>query len=183
MQRSRHARIRRRSRSLVRYAGKGDAGRPPGAGIELAIGMLARRPLSEGEVALRLARKGVDEGGIPSILSRLRELGLLEDASLCRRLARSYQEDRRYGPAKIAWKLASRRFSRDLVEEALREVASPGAVAEAAANALRKKFREGIPPGREGAAKAYRFLAGRGFPPDACRAAVGRRTTEIPQGD
>jgi len=86
--------------------------------------------MSEGEVALRLARKGVAEGEIPAVLSRLRELGLLEDAALCRRLARSYQEDRRYGPAKIAWKLASRRFSRDLVEEALREVASPRAVAE-----------------------------------------------------
>ncbi len=134
-------------------------------------------------MALRLARKGVAEGEIPAILSRLRGLGLLEDAALCRRLARSYQEDRRYGPAKIAWKLASRRFSRDLVEEALREVASPGAVADAAAVALRKKFREGVPQGREGAAKAYRFLAGRGFPPDACRAAVGRDRTESSQGD
>ena len=151
--------------------------------MELAVGMLARRPLSEGEVALRLARKGVAEGEIPVVLSRLRELGLVDDAALCRRLARSYQEERRYGPAKIAWKLASRRIPRDLVDEALREVASPGAVAEAAALALRKKFREGIPPGRDGAAKAYRHLAGRGFPPDVCRAAVGRRLTGTSQGD
>ncbi|MBP2677021.1 MAG: hypothetical protein H6Q82_86 [Deltaproteobacteria bacterium] len=151
--------------------------------MELALGMLERRPLSEGEVALRLARKGVEEGEIPAVLSRLRAQGLLDDAALCRRLARSYQEERRYGPAKIAWKLASRRFPRELVEEALREVASPPAVAEAAALALRKKFREGVPAGREGAAKAYRFLAGRGFPPDACRAAVGRRRTGFPQGD
>ena len=151
--------------------------------MELAIGMLARRPLSEGEVALRLARKGVAEGEIPAVLSRLRELGLVDDAALCRRLARSYQDERRYGPAKIAWKLASRRFSRDLVDEALREVASPGAVAEAAALALRKKFQVGIPQGRDGAAKAYRYLAGRGFPPDVCRAAVGRRLTGSFQGD
>jgi len=151
--------------------------------MDLAVGMLARRPLSEGEVALRLGRRGVAEGEIPAVLSRLREMGLLEDATLCRCLARSYQEERRYGPGKIAWKLASRRFSRDLVEDALREIASPGAVAEAAAIALRKKFREGIPPGREAAAKAYRFLAGRGFPPEACRAAVGRRRAEFPQGD
>ncbi len=145
--------------------------------------MLARRPLSETEVALGLARKGIAAAGIPAVVSRLRDLGLLEDAALCRRLARSYQEERRYGPAKIAWKLAARRFPRDLVEEALREVASPGAVAEAASGALRKKFRGGIPPGREGAARAYRFLAGRGFPPDACRAAVGRGRTEYSQGD
>lgn len=151
--------------------------------MELAARMLARRPLSEGELAHRLAARGIAEIEITRVLSRLRELGLVDDPALCRRLARSYQEERRYGPVKIAWKLAERRFPRDLVEEAVREVASPAEVAEAAAQALRKKFREGIPAGREGAAKAYRFLAGRGFPPDACRAAVGRRRTEYSQGD
>ncbi|GAB4228639.1 MAG: hypothetical protein OHK0028_02410 [Deltaproteobacteria bacterium] len=145
--------------------------------------MLARRPLSEAEVAERLARKGVAAGEIPPVLARLRELGWVDDPALCRRLARSFQEDRRYGPARIAWKLAARRFPRDLVDAALREVASPGAVAEAAAQALRKKFREGIPPGGDGDAKAYRFLAGRGFPPGACRDAIGRRRSEYLQGD
>ncbi len=151
--------------------------------MELASRMLARRPLSEGEVVHRLAAGGIPEDEIPRVLSRLRELGYVDDPALCRRLARSYREERGYGPAKIAWKLAERRFPRDLVEEAVREAASPEEVAEAAAKALRKKFREGIPAGREGAAKAYRFLAGRGFPPDACRAAVGRRRIEHPQGE
>jgi SOS response regulatory protein OraA/RecX len=145
--------------------------------------MLARRPLSEGEVALRLIRKGHAESDVPPVLARLRDLRLLDDAALCRQLVRSYREGRMYGPAKIAWKLASRGFPRLLVEEALREECPPEGVAAAAAQALRKKFRGGIPPGREGAAKAYRFLAGRGFPPDACRKAVGRRTLENQEGD
>jgi SOS response regulatory protein OraA/RecX len=145
--------------------------------------MLARRPLSEGEVALRLARKGCAESEISSTLARLRELRLLDDAVLCRQLVRIYREERGYGPAKIAWKLAARRFSRDLVDLAVREGCSPGVVTEAAAAALRKKFRGAIPPGREGAARAYRFLAGRGFPPDACRNAIGRRWTENTEGD
>ncbi len=145
--------------------------------------MLARRPLSEGEVAQRLGRKGVTEGEIARVLARLRDLRWIDDAVLCLRLARSYQERRRYGPAKIAWTLASRRFPRELVACALREVASPEQVTVAAAMALRKKFREGIPPGREGAAKAYRFLAGRGFPPGVCRAAIGRRWNESFEGE
>jgi len=145
--------------------------------------MLARRPLSEGEVAVRLEGKGIPGPEAAAALARLRELGLLDDEDLCRRLARSYQEGRRYGPVKIARTLAARRFPRELVEEAVREVASPGAVAEAAAQALRKRFREGLPSGREGAAKAYRFLAGRGFPPDACRTAIGRRSAGFPEGD
>jgi regulatory protein len=145
--------------------------------------MLARRPLSEAEVALRLAGKGVPAGEVAGTLARLRELGLLDDAALCRQLARSYLEGRRYGPAKIARNLAARRIPRGLVEAALREVASPDGVAEAAAAALRKRYRGGIPPGRENAARAYRFLAGRGFPPEVCRSAVGRRASDTPEGD
>jgi len=79
---------------------------------------------------------------------------------------------------KIAWKLASRGFPRFLVEEAMREECLEEDVAAAAVLALRKKYRGGIPPGRESASKAYRFLAGRGFPPDVCRRAVGGRRTE-----
>jgi len=145
--------------------------------------MLARRPLSEGEVALRLARKGFADAEVAPVLARLRELRLLDDAVLCRQLVRSYQEGRRYGPAKIAWKLLARRFPRDLVDEALRAGATPDAVAEAAAAALRKKFPGGIPRGREVAAKAYRFLAGRGFPPEICRNAIGRRSAEDSEGE
>ena len=44
--------------------------------------------------------------------------------------------------------------------------------------ALSKKFREGIPPGREGTAKAFRFLASRGFSIETCRKALGKRSTE-----
>ncbi len=134
-------------------------------------------------MALRLARKGHPESGIRPVLARLRELRLLDDAGLCRQLVRSYREGRMYGPAKIAWKLAARGFPKPLVEEALREECAPEEVAAAAARALGKKYRGGIPAGREGAAKAWRFLAGRGFPPDACRKAIGRRMAENPEGD
>jgi SOS response regulatory protein OraA/RecX len=49
---------------------------------------------------------------------------------------------------------------------------------EAAAAALSKKFRDGVPPGREGAAKAFRFLASRGFSLETCRKALGKTMTE-----
>jgi regulatory protein len=146
--------------------------------LEIAFGMLARRPLSEREVAVRLLRKEVPESAIPPVLARLRDLGMLDDPGLCRRLARSYRESRVYGPVKIAWKLVSRGFPQAMVDEALREECMEEDVAAAAALALRKKYRGGIPSGREGAAKAYRFLAGRGFPPDVCRRAVGGRRIE-----
>jgi len=104
---------------------------------------------------------------------------MLDDSTLCRQLVRSYLETRVYGPVKIAWKLASRGFPRFLVEEAMRKECLEDDVAAAAVLALRKKYRGGIPPGREGASKAYRFLAGRGFPPEVCRRAVGRQRMEM----
>jgi len=147
--------------------------------LELAFGILARRPLSEGEVTVRLLRKKIPESAIPPVLARLRDLGLLDDPALCRQLVRSYRETRIYGPVKIAWKLISRGFMRSVVEEAMREECAEDDVATAAVLALRKKYPGGIPPGRESALKAYRFLARRGFPPEVCRRAVGERRTEM----
>ena len=123
-------------------------------------------------------RKDIPDSAIAPVLSRLRDLGFVDDSALCRRLVRSWRETRAYGPMKIAWKLASRGFPRALVEEAMREECMGDDVAAAAALALQKKYRSGIPPGRDGASKAYRFLAGRGFPHDVCRRAVGERRIE-----
>jgi len=78
--------------------------------------------------------------------------------------------------------LAARRFPRGLVEEALGRI-RPDEELHAARAALAKKFREGIPPGREGAAKAYRFLAGRGFPPETCREAIRGGAADIEEGE
>ena len=78
--------------------------------------------------------------------------------------------------------LASRRFPRELIAEALRGI-RPEEELSAALAALQRKFRDGILPGREGAAKAYRFLAGRGFPPDTCRRAIRALSSEIEEGE
>ena len=144
--------------------------------------MLSRRDLSEGEIRERLAKKGFPPAEAQAAIRRLRDLGLVDDPGLCARLARSYRETRGYGSAKIAWALRTRRFSPDLVEAAVRGLSSEEETAAASA-ALRKKFPRGLLPGREGAAKAYRFLAGRGFPPEACRKALGGLLTEIQEGE
>ncbi len=151
--------------------------------MDSALRMLARRALSEGEIRGRLKEKGFDEAHAEAAIRRLRELGLADDPGLCGRLAVQYREARGYGPAKIAWTLRRRGFARELVEETLRRSCPPEEEIEAAAAVLRKKFRGGLPAGREGAARAYRFLAGRGFSPDACRRALGRLPKDIQEGE
>lgn len=148
-----------------------------------ALRMLSRRGLSEAEILDRLAGKGFSSGEADATVGRLRELGLADDPKLCGLLARAYRESRGYGSAKIAWTLRRRGFPQPLVEETLRGFSSDEEELAAAGAALRKKFRAGVPPGREGAARAYRFLAGRGFPPGTCRRAIGRLSFDIQEGE
>ncbi len=144
--------------------------------------MLSRRALSENEIRARLGEKGYTGAEVEAAVVRLGELGLVDDRSLCAHLVRSYRDGRGYGPLKIAAALRARAFPGEIVAAALRE--TTGEEIQAAAEAaLRRRFRGGIPPGREGAARAYRFLAGRGFLPETCRKAVGRRATDNPQGE
>lgn len=141
--------------------------------------MLSRRALSEGEIRLRLAAKGFADAQADGALTRLRELGLVDDRVLCANLARSYRDVRRLGPRRIAGALLKRRFPRDLVEQAVRSVARPEEELAAAASALGKKFPGGLPGGREGAAKAFRFLSWRGFSPETCRRAIRAQSFDI----
>ncbi len=151
--------------------------------MSAALRMLARRALSAGEIGSRLAAKGFADEQAAAAVRRLAELGLVDDRSLCLQLAHSYRDVRRYGPRKIAGALRLRKFPDAMVEEVLREFSSPSEDLAAAGAALRKKFRAGLPPGREGAAKAYRFLAGRGFGPDTCRQAIRVLPRDIEEGE
>jgi regulatory protein len=148
-----------------------------------ALRMLSRRSLSEGEIRERLSGKGFPPSEASVAIRRLRELGLADDPRLCAQLVRSYREARGYGSAKIAWALRARRFPPELVEKTLRDFSSGEEELAAASAALRKKFRGGLPPGREGAARAYRFLAGRGFSPGTCRTAIGGFSFDIQEGE
>ncbi|MBI5419566.1 MAG: regulatory protein RecX [Deltaproteobacteria bacterium] len=148
-----------------------------------ALRMLSRRALSEGEIRDKLSDRGFASAQAEAAIRRLRELGLVDDRKLCAQLARSYRESRRYGPVKISWTLRARRFPPDLVEEVLKGSSSEEDEVAAAMAALRKKFRGEIPSGRQGAAKAYRFLAMRGFLPETCRRAIGGPGRDIQEGE
>jgi regulatory protein len=147
--------------------------------MSAAYRMLSRRALGEGEIRFRLEAKGFTEAQAADVLVRLRELGLVDDQALCANLARMYRDIRRLGPRRIAGALRLRRFPRDLVEQSVRAAFRPGEELVAAASALGKKFRDGIPEGRAGAAKAFRFLTGRGFSPQVCRQAIRAQSGDI----
>jgi regulatory protein len=166
-----------------RRSEEGRTSSPRKGALSVALGLLSRRALSEGEIRSRLAAKGFTEAQANAALIRLRELGLVDDPALCANLARRYRDIRRLGPRRIAGALLVRGFPRELVEQSVRAVSRPEEEQAAAFAALAKKFRGGIPEGREGAAKAYRFLSRRGFSPGACRQAIRVLSDDILEGD
>ncbi len=146
--------------------------------MAVAMRMLSRRAVSEGELLRRLSEKGFARPDSEAALARLRELGLADDRKLCEGLVRVYRESRRYGRSKIVIALRRRLVPQEIIEDVVRVMSGGDEETVAASSALSKKFREGIPPGRDGAAKAFRFLASRGFALETCRKAIGGRSTE-----
>jgi regulatory protein len=147
--------------------------------MAVALRMLSRRAVSEAEVRRRLSEKEIPGEEVERTVARLLELGLLDDRRLCEGLVRTFRESRRYGRAKIVLALRRRLLPQDVVESVVREASGGEEELETAVAALKKKFHDGIPPGREGSAKAFRFLAGRGFPMETCRKALGKALSEI----
>ena len=145
--------------------------------------MLSRRALSEGEIRFRLEAKGFTEAQAALVLHRLRELCLVDDQALCENLARTYRDARGMGPRRIAGALRLRKLPRDLVEQTVRALFRPGEELDTAVSALGKKFRNGIPEGRAGAAKAFRYLSGRGFSPQICRQAIRGLSDDIEEAE
>ncbi len=153
----------------------------PGGPMAVALRMLSRCAVSEAELLRRLSEKGFNRPDSEAAVSRLRELGLADDRKLCEGLVRVYRESRRYGRAKILMALRRRLVPPDIIEDVVRGMSGGDEEILAASAALSKKFREGIPPGREGTAKAFRFLASRGFSIETCRRALGKRSDETEQ--
>ena len=125
--------------------------------------MLARRALSAAEVKQRLTRKGFGAAEVAAELTRLRRLGLLEDAQLARMVVRD-QTRRGFGRRSAGAALRGRRVGAEESESAIAELGteeSAAALAVAMGKALRRYagFRR-LPAIRR---KMVRYLLARGF--------------------
>lgn len=96
--------------------------RAPGAsvenGLEIALGLLARRERSTRELELRLASRGLDSDAIRETVGRLQASGLLDDSRYALERAAALAE-RGAGDALIRAELRRCGIARDVVDEAL----------------------------------------------------------------
>ena len=152
-----------------------------------ALGLLARRDLSEAEVRERLGQREYAEPEVEEAVGRLRDRGYLDDGALAKALAASRAAGRLHGPNRVADYLRRRRLPPDLVRSAVEEAFPGGAETELAKQAAERltpsRARAPAIPGEEDGyrrrqeerkqrERLLRRLVGRGFTWEAALAAV-----------
>lgn len=124
-----------------------------------------RAPRTEADLEARLVARGYQKATAAKTVARCRELGYVGDERFAHERARSLRE-RGAGGLKIAADLEARGLSEALVEAAVTESLAGESELDWARRVL---LKQGSPRG----AKAWRLLAGRGFPEDVVRDAAG----------
>jgi len=141
--------------------------------LQRAVALLARRDYGRLELQRRLQRllsPGEDPAQIAHVLDLLQAQGLLCDERFAAGLTR--QRAARFGATRVGHDLRQRGLPESLVRSA---VAPLRATELARAQALWQKRFGVAPQSRADYARQARFLAGRGFPGDVIRQAIGCR--------
>ena len=138
---------------------------------ETALSSLDRSARTAHDLSSTLRRKGIVQPAIDAVLARLRENGLIDDASYAQRMA-ELQASKPVGLYAFKRKLRAKGISDDDAEDALAafDDDQQRAAAQQAAQELCTKY-EALPE-REARAKLSQALARRGFAWDAIESAV-----------
>jgi len=146
---------------------RSSGGGPATGPFDRALLILAGRPHSAAELRLKLRRRGHDADEVESALTRLRELGYLDDAAFAQSLVGWRSRSR--GRRAIASELAARGVPREVSAAVLAEV-DPEAELAAAQALLARSLRD---RGDERElSRAVAKLRRRGFDADTIQSAL-----------
>ena len=145
------------------------AARDPARVRAKALGFLARREHSAGELRTKLLERGYDSTAVEAVLSSLEGQKLLSDARFVQEFVAA-RVRRGSGPLKIREELRGRGVTGELVEEALAGLKASSA--KGAEEARRKRFGTETPKDMQERARQARFLQQRGFSMDDIRKAL-----------
>lgn len=157
----------------------------PAVVLEAAARFLEARARSVAEVRRRLGSAGYRADLIDGAITRMTELGMLDDATFARAWVESRDRARPRGERALRQELSMKGIDRAVVDEVLTErradrPAEAGDVDEIAAERLlarnaRTLDRVGDPRARR--QRAYALLARNGFDPSVCSALAARLVT------
>ena len=142
-----------------------------------ALNLLGYRARSMAEMRERLRGYGYVEETVGRVISRLEELGYLDDVEFARLKAR--EKARRYGPRRVSVELRKSGVGEELAREVVEdEFAGRSEVGEARSAAARRYNERGSDAE---ARRVYGFLVRRGYSAEVC-AQVAREFREPPEG-
>lgn len=158
-----------------KFADGSEAATDPSRIRSSALGLLARREHSTGELGKKLASRGFEKEATGMVLDELGRKGLLSDERYVASFIRHHAA-RGQGPVRIRGGLRESGVSPELIDRLLDEAEVDWV--EAARDVRRKKFK-GQPGTFSERAKQARFLQYRGFSQDHIRAAFGGETGDF----
>ena len=142
---------------------------PAGSALDGGLRLLARRAHSRLELRQKLHRRGYDPDEVEAALSRLAELGYVDDAAFARGLVLRRSGQR--GPRALAGELSARGIDRAGIAEALEGVDEEAELAAATRLAERLYAERPLPGYKEVLDRVGSKLMRRGFSAGVVRAA------------
>ena len=147
----------------------------PGPVMEAAATFLATRPRSTTETTRRLKHLGYPHTLVEDVVTRLVEVGYLDDETFARTWVESRDRARPRGESALRRELYLKGIERQVIDAVLGErldAAQDGDPNKSAATALLERKRATLvrePDERKRRQKAYALLARNGFDPETCR--------------
>jgi regulatory protein len=138
-----------------------------------AVAYLARAARSHVEVERHLAGRGVDVDLVEATLRTLAERGYVDDAAFAERRAEELMLRRGAGRLKVSSELTRRGLTDTVIDSAIAGVLEGRSEVALGRAALQRRFGNELPALRPARAKAFRFLVGRGHPPDVVSEILG----------
>lgn len=135
--------------------------------MEYAFRALAARALTEYELETRLAKRGATPDEARRVVDRLKELGYVNDEAV----ARSATTRRGVGKMRVKFDLARRGVDKHVIAEAITARGDEDEREEAAR--LVERYRDKWARAKDPRAKAFGFLARRGFAVNVIYAVIG----------
>ena len=141
--------------------------------------LLARRPYSRGELREKLSALGTHQE-IESVLDRLQELNLLNDANYGYNLASHWMKHEGWGPIKVRFHLLRRQLSDADAEATLERMRQELSDADVLIAYLGRRARNHpLPDDRRGIRKLLASLRQRGFPDEAIYGVLRQRISTV----
>ncbi len=139
---------------------------PTAAIVSRSLRLLERKERTVSEIRKYFSARGEDPEAIEDAVSRLSQMGLLDDSRYAQRYIDGPARHKGYGRARIYRELLARGVDGDLVQEALEECHDKEAEFELLVKAGRRKWEElvrsGVPEEKV-CARLYAHLGRRGF--------------------